>query len=317
MINVGIIGYGNLGKGVQQAITKQDDMTLFGVFTKRDPDTVDANGAKVYHMKDLSQFKDTIDVLIHCGSSEFDLPTQTPQLVKDFNIVDSYDQHAIINKHIENVSKNASNKTAVVSVGWDPGFFSVNKTMIDAILPDGETQGFFGPGISQGPSNAASNVEGVVIARNYAFPNTDNIDKFKNFEDTDASKNVSKICYVVVEEGADKVRIEEEILSNKHYFTGTKIEFIDQETMDKEHSHWAQAGRYIRRGKTSDNTKHTIDLALNLDSNPEFTAANLVVYARACVKMNKRGEFGAFTALDIRPVDLSSKSRDALIVEML
>ena len=317
MIKVGIIGYGNLGKGVQQAITVQDDMTLFGVFTKRDPKTVDAKGAAVYHMRELDNFTEDIDVLIHCGSSEFDLPTQTPELVKKFNIVDSYDQHAIINKHIANTHVNAFDKTAIVSVGWDPGFFSVNKAVIDAILPNGETQGFFGPGISQGPSNAASNVEGVKIARNYAIPNEDNMTKFKNFEETDASLNISKVCYVVAEEGYDKAKIEKDILAITHYFTGTKIVFIDEETMEKEHSHWAQAGRYIRRGYTSENTKHVIDLSLKLDSNPEFTAANLVTYARACVKMNRRNETGAFSALDIRPVDLSSKTRDQLIIEML
>ena len=317
MIKIGIIGYGNLGKGVHTAIHKQTDMELFGIFTKRDPDTVNADEVKVYHMKDLANFKDDIDVLIHCGSSEFDLPTQTPQLVKDFNIVDSYDQHAVIKEHIDNVEKNATTKTAIVSVGWDPGLFSATKTIMDAILPDGETQGFFGPGISQGPSNAASNVKGVKMARNYAYPNTENLEAFRNFKETDASKNISKVCYVVLEDNADKAQVEKDILAITHYFTGTKIEFIDEETMIKEHSKWAQGGRIIRRGNTSNDTRHTIEMAINLDSNPEFTAANLVTYARACYKMSQRNERGAYTALDVRPSDLSSKSRDQLIKEML
>lgn len=317
MINVGIIGYGNLGKGVQQAISKQKDMALFGIFSKRDPQSIDALGAKVFAFDDILNYKEEIDVLIHCGSSEFDLVDQTPQLVQNFNIVDSFDQHAIINQHIAKTHKYAKDKTAIVSVGWDPGFFSVNKLMMDAILPDGETQGFFGPGISQGPSNAASHVKGVKMARNYAYPNTDNIEKYRNFEKTDASQNMSKVCYVVPEDDADIDAIKKDILAISHYFTGTKLEFIDEATMKKEHSHWAQNGRYIRRGHTSDESKHVIDISLKLDSNPEFTAANLVMYARACVKMNQRNETGAFSALDVRPVDLSSKSRDVLILEML
>ncbi len=317
MIKIGIIGYGNLGKGVHTALLNQTDMELIGVFTKRDPKTVNANEAKVFHMKDLTNFKNEIDVLIHCGSSEFDLPFQTPQLVKEYNIVDSYDQHATIKEHIDKVNAQATTKTAIVSVGWDPGLFSATKTIMDAILPKGETQGFFGPGISQGPSNAASNIEGVKMARNYAYPNLENLDNFRNFKETDDTKNINKVCYFVLEDNADKVQVEKDILAITHYFTGTKIEFIDEETMIKEHSKWAQGGRIIRRGYTSNNTRHTIEMALNLDSNPEFTAANLVTYARACYKMSQRRETGAYIALDVRPSDLSSKSRDQLIKEML
>lgn len=319
MIKVGIIGYGNLGKGVQTAITHQPDMELFGIFSKRDPKTVDADGAAVYHFDAILDYKDEIDVLIHCGSSEFDLPTQTPKLVKNFNIVDSFDQHAIIDEHIENVGKNALDKTAIVSVGWDPGFFSMTKTVLDSILPNGDTQGFFGPGIAQGPSNVASNVEGVKVARNYSYPNLDNAKKFKNFEEIDPSKNTSKVCYVVLEDGADPQVVEKEIMDIEHYFKGsdTKIEFISQQEYEEKHSSWPQGGRIIRRATTSKNVKHIIELHINLDSNPEFTAANLVAYARACVKMNQRSISGVYTALDVRPSDLSSKSRADLIKEML
>lgn len=318
MIKVGIIGYGNLGKGVQTALLKQEDMALFGIFTKRDPHTVDALGASVYAYDDLLNYQNDIDVLIHCGSSEFDLPTQTPTLVKHFNIVDSYDQHAIIEQHIERVGKNALDKTAIVSVGWDPGFFSMAKTVMDAILPDGQTQGFFGPGISQGPSNVASHVKGVKYARNYAYPNLDNLERFRNLKQTDPTQNTHKVCYVVLEEGADPITVEQDILS-QHYFknSGTQIEFISEETMIEKHSTWPQKGRIVRNAKTSEDTNHRIEVYLDLDSNPEFTAANLVAYARACVKMNQRSISGVYTALDVRPSDLSSKSRAQLIQEML
>ena len=319
MIKVGIIGYGNLGKGVQQALSKQDDMKLYGIFSKRNPEDVDANGAKVYAYQDILEHKDQVDVLIHCGSSEFDLPTQTPELVKHFNIVDSYDQHAIIDKHIEAVGINALNKTAIVSVGWDPGFFSMIKTVMDSILPDGETQGFFGPGIAQGPSNVASNIKGVKSARNYSFPNETNYEKFKNFEKTDPSQNTSKVCYIVLEEGADKAQVTKDIMNIEHYFKGTDTElrFITEEEMEKEHSGWPQGGRIVRIAKTSEHIKHVIEVKIDLDSNPEFTAANLVAYARACVKMNQRSITGVYTALDVRPSDLSPKSRAQLIKEML
>lgn len=319
MIKVGIIGYGNLGKGVQQALLKQDDMELFGIFSKRDAKDVDANGAAVYPYQNIVDYKDDVDVLIHCGSSEFDLPTQTPELVKNFNIVDSYDQHAVIDKHIEAVGVNALDKTAIVSVGWDPGFFSMVKTVLDSILPDGDTQGFFGPGISQGPSNVASNVEGVKVARNYSFPNEENLKKFKNFEKTDASLNTSKVCYVVLEEGADKDKVTEDIMNIEHYFKGsdTELRFISEEEMERDHSGWPQGGRIVRIAKTSDKIKHVIEVKIDLDSNPEFTATNLVAYARACVKMNQRSISGVYTALDVRPSDLSSKSRAQLIKEML
>ena len=321
MIKVGIIGYGNLGKGVELAISKQPDMEVFGIFSRRDKSTVVSNGSNVYNMDEILDFKEDIDVLIHCGSSEFDLREQTPILAKDFNIVDSFDMHAIISEHIDTVNKVAleNNTTALVSVGWDPGIFSMQKTIFDAILIDGETQSFWGYGISQGHSNVASKVNGVKMARNYSVPNQDNIIAFKNHEEIDASKNHTKDCYVVAEENADLAQIEADILNIEHYFKGsvTNVIFISEEEMLKNHSQWAQAGQIIRTAKTSDNVKHSIDFKLQLDSNPEFTSSVLVAYARAVYKMHERKEYGAFTTLDVRVKDLSSKSYDTLVKEML
>lgn len=322
MIKVGIIGYGNLGAGVEQAITKQPDMEVFGIFTRRDKSSVYPKGnSSVYHIKELASLKGQIDVLIHCGSSEFDLRDQTPALARDFNIVDSFDMHAIIDDHIKRVDQVAktNNTTAVVSVGWDPGIFSAHKTVMDAILPFGATQSFWGYGISQGHSNVASQVDGVKMARNYSVPNQDNIKAFKNHEKIDVTKNHTKECYVVAEEGADLKRIESDILNIEHYFKGseTKVIFITEEDMLENHSKWSQGGRVIRIANTSDDVKHTLDFEIKLDSNPEFTASNLVAYARAAVKMHERQEYGAFSALDIRPRDMSSKSYEQLIKEML
>lgn len=321
MIKIGIIGYGNLGAGVEQAITKQTDMEVFGVFTRRDTGSVYTKNSKVYHMKELANLKGEIDVLIHCGSSEFDLRDQTPQLAKDFNIVDSFDMHAIIADHIKTVDAVAKehNTTALVSVGWDPGIFSAHKTVMDAILPFGATQSFWGYGISQGHSNVASQVDGVKMARNYSVPNQENITAFKNHEKIDVTKNHTKECYVVPEKGADLEQIKHDILNIEHYFKGseTKVIFITEDDMLANHSKWSQGGRVIRIANTSDGVKHTLDFEIKLDSNPEFTASNLVAYARAAYKMNQRKEYGAFSALDVRPRDMSSKSYDQLIKEML
>ena len=321
MIKIGILGYGNLGKGVEQAITKQKDMEVFGVFTRRDKGSVYTNGSKVYNIKELEGLKGQIDVLIHCGSSEFDLRDQTPDYARHFNIVDSFDMHAIINEHIKTVDSVAKKHltTALVSVGWDPGIFSAHKTVMDAILPFGATQSFWGYGISQGHSNVASQVDGVIMARNYSVPNEDNIAAFKDHEKIDVTLNHTKECYIVAKPDADHSQIEKDISNIEHYFKGsvTKFFFITEEDMLKNHSKWSQGGRVIRIAETSENVKHTLDFQIELDSNPEFTASNLVAYARAAYKMNQRGEFGAYTSLDVRPRDMSSKSYDQLIKEML
>ena len=319
MIKIGIVGYGNLGKGLEIAIAKQSDMEVFGVFSKRNPEDVITKGSKVYAYDSLLDYKNDIDVLVLCGSSEKDLRTQSPSLAEHFNIVDSFDMHALILDHVDTVNSVAKehNTTALVSVGWDPGIFSLQKTILDAILVDGETQSYWGHGISQGHSEVVGRIDGVVMARNYSVPNEDNVTKFKNHETIDASKNHTKVCYVVAE--GDHERIEQEIINTPHYFKGseTKVVFISQEEMDRDHSAWPQGGRVIRRASTSDGIKHTASFELKLDSNPEFTASVLVAYARAAYKMHERKEYGAFTTLDVRASDFSSKSRETLIKEML
>lgn len=321
MIKIGIIGYGNLGKGVEQAVSKQPDMEVFGIFSRRDASSVQTNGSDVYHIDDLLNYKEDIDVLIHCGSSEFDLRDQTPEYAKDFNMVDSFDMHAIISNHIESVNEVAidNNTTSLVSVGWDPGIFSMQKTVLESILIDGETQSYWGYGISQGHSNVASKVDGVVMAKSYSVPNKDNIEDFKNNKSIDASKNHFKDVYVVAKEGADLKQIESDIKDIEYYFRGsaTNIIFISEDEMRSEHAEWAQGGELIRVAKTSDNYKHTLDFKIQLESNPEFTSSVLTAYARAVYKMHERKEYGAFTALDVKPRDMSYKSMDQLIKEML
>ena len=321
MIKVGIIGYGNLGQGVERAILKQNDMEVFGIFTRRPKETVKTLGATAYNMDELMDYKEDIDVLVHCGSSEFDLRDQTPELVKHFNIVNSFDMHALISEHIDEVSKNAADnkKSALVSVGWDPGIFSMQKTIFDAILVDGTTQSFWGHGKSQGHSNVASKVDGVVMARSYSVPNAGNIEKFKQHEAIDVSTNHYKDVYVVAKDGADTKQIEADIMNIEHYFKGssTNIYFITQEEMDRDHNTWHQGGEVIRSAKTSENTKHTLDFKISLDSNPEFTSSVLVAYTRTLYRMHLRQEYGVFTALDIRPRDMSSNSYEQLIKEML
>lgn len=314
MIKIGIVGYGNLGKGVIKAIEKQNDMEVYGVFSKRN---LDVQGLSTYAYDSILDHKGKLDVLVLCGSSEKDLREQSPYLAQHFNIIDSFDMHAIILDHVNEVGKNASKTTALVSVGWDPGIFSLEKTILDSILPDGKTQSFWGNGISQGHTDVSGRVEGVTMARSYSIPNQDNINDFRDHKAIDVSKNHHKICYVVAEKDHD--RIEKEILNIPHYFKGqsAEVRFISQEEMDRDHSQWPQAGRIIRAAQTSQDVKHTIDLSIKLDSNPEFTATCLVAYARACYKMNQREEFGVFTTLDVRPSDMSSKDTETLIKEML
>lgn len=321
MIKIGIVGYGNLGKGVEQSISKQPDMEVYGVFSRRDPKTVKTAGSDVYHFDNILDHKGKIDVLVLCGSSEKDLRSQSPQLAEHFNLVDSFDMHALILDHVGkvNVVAEANKTTALVSVGWDPGIFSLQKTIMDAILPDGKTSSFWGPGISQGHSDVASRVNGVVVAKNYSIPNEDNVNDFRDHKEIDPALSHHKEVYVVAEDGADHSKIEEEIKNIPHYFKGGKtiVKFISQEEMTKDHSEWAQGGRVIRAAKTSDDYSHTVEFSVKLDSNPEFTSTVLVAYARAVHNMHQRNEYGAFTALDVRGRDLSSKSRDQLIKEML
>lgn len=320
-IKIAIAGYGNLGKGVECSIRQNDDLELFGVFTRRDPKTLHTlTGANVYHMDDLLSFKDTIDVLIICGGSATDLPEQTPALSKHFNVVDSFDTHAKIPAHFENVDKAATEagKIAVISSGWDPGMFSLNRLYAQAILPDGADYTFWGKGVSQGHSDAIRRIDGVLDAKQYTIPVEDALTAVRSGTAPSLStrEKHTRECFVVAEEGADLKRIEEEIKTMPNYFADydTTVHFISQEELNRDHSGIPHGGFVIHSGKTGLNSEHThiIEYSLKLDSNPEFTASVLVAYARAAYKMNKEGQKGCKTVFDIAPGYLSPKSPEAL-----
>ncbi|MBE7050803.1 MAG: diaminopimelate dehydrogenase [Ruminococcaceae bacterium] len=323
MIRIGIAGYGNLGKGVECAISQNPDMELFGIFTRRNPESVKTvfESSKVYSMDDITDFKDDIDVLIICGGSATDLPVQTPALSKHFNVVDSFDTHAKIPEHFENVDKASaqSGKVAVISAGWDPGMFSLNRIYAEAILPKGETYTFWGKGVSQGHSDAIRRIDGVLDARQYTIPVEDALEKVRSGENPNLSTRDKHIreCFVVAEDGADKNRIEKEIKTMPNYFAdyNTIVHFISMEELQKNHSGIPHGGFVIHSGKTGkdmENT-HVIEYSLKLDSNPEFTSSVLVCCARAAYKLNQEGQKGCKTVFDIPPAYFSSKSREELI----
>jgi len=321
MIRVGICGYGNLGRGVEAAVNMNEDMELVGVFSRRNPDTLQINtpSAGVYHIDDVENFKDKIDVMILCGGSATDLPNQTPYLAKWFNVVDSFDTHARIYEHYENVNKVCleSNKTAIISTGWDPGMFSLNRVIMEAVLPNGNDYTFWGKGVSQGHSDAIRRIEGVVDARQYTIP----VEEALNLVRSGANPNLTtrqkhiRECYVVVEENANKELIEKEIKEMPNYFKDydTFVNFISLEELKEKHGGIPHGGFVIRSGMTSKENSHVIEYSLKLDSNPEFTGSVLTAYARAAYKMNKRGLIGCKTILDVSPIDLSSKSYEELL----
>ncbi len=318
MIRVGIYGYGNLGRGVENAIKQNDDMELVAVFSRRDPATVKVNtpGVTVCKAEDAEKMTDKIDVMIICGGSATDLPVQTPALAKLFNVVDSFDTHAKIPEHFDNVDEaaKASGKTAFISVGWDPGMFSLNRLYGSAILPDGKDYTFWGKGVSQGHSDAIRRVDGVADGKQYTVPVQAALDAVRsgsNPELTTREKHTRE-CYVVAEEGADKAKIEQEIKSMPNYFADydTTVNFISQEELNANHAGIPHGGFVIRSGKTGANLEntHIIEYSLKLDSNPEFTASVIVCYARAAVRMNKEGMTGCKTVFDVPPAYLSAKS---------
>ena len=318
MIRVGIYGYGNLGRGVENAIKQNDDMELVAVFSRRDPATVKVNtpGVTVCKAEDAEKMTDKIDVMIICGGSATDLPVQTPALAKLFNVVDSFDTHAKIPEHFDNVDEaaKASGKTAFISVGWDPGMFSLNRLYGSAILPDGKDYTFWGKGVSQGHSDAIRRVDGVADGKQYTVPVQAALDAVRsgsNPELTTREKHTRE-CYVVAEEGADKAKIEQEIKSMPNYFADydTTVNFISQEELNANHAGIPHGGFVIRSGKTGANLEntHIIEYSLKLDSNPEFTASVIVCYARAAVRMNKEGMPGWKTVWDVPPAYLSAKS---------
>ena len=325
MIKIGIYGYGNLARGVEKAIKKNDDLSLVAVFTRRDPKTVsiDTPTAKVESINDVEKYVDKIDVMVICGGSATDLPTQTPFLAKYFNVIDSFDTHANIASHFSNVdaSADASKHVAIISVGWDPGMFSLNRCIMSAILPDGKDYTFWGKGVSQGHSDAIRRIEGVVDARQYTCPVESALEAVRsgsNPELTTRQKH-TRLCYVVAEEGADKARIEKEIKEMPNYFADydTTVNFISLEELKRDHNGIPHGGFVIRTGETSEGVKHVIEYSLKLDSNPEFTGSVLAAYARAAYRLYNRKDYGCKTVFDIAPRDLSSVSYDELLKHTL
>ncbi|MFD1899499.1 diaminopimelate dehydrogenase [Enterococcus termitis] len=323
MIKVAIIGYGNLGRGVERSIKQNKDMELIGVFTRRAPETVQTEGAKVLYDGRIKGKKGAIDVCILCGGSATDLPTQTPEWTRLFNTIDSFDTHAKIPEHFAKVDQAAKEgqTTSIISTGWDPGLFSLNRLYAQSILPVGETNTFWGKGVSQGHSDALRRIEGVIDAVQYTIPNNEVIDKLKageKLELTTRDKHFRE-CFVVLEEGTNAEKIRAEIVSMPNYFADydTEVHFITQAELDKEHKAMPHGGTVLHTGTTHENTKQVIEYNLQLESNPEFTASVLVAYARACVRLAEEKQYGAYTVLDIPPKYLSPKSDEALRKELL
>lgn len=324
---IGILGYGNLGKGIECAVKQNADLELVAVFTRRDPKTVSilTEGVAVDSVDNILNYKEKIDVLVICGGSATDLPKQTPEYAKYFNVIDSFDTHANIPQHFDNVDKAAKDNghIALISCGWDPGMFSLNRLYANAILPDGKDYTFWGKGVSQGHSDAIRRIEGVVDARQYTCPVQSALDAVRNGENPDLTtrQKHTRECFVVAEEGADKARIEKEIVTMPNYFADydTTVTFISQEELDKNHKGIPHGGFVIRSGKTGWNLEknHIIEYSLKLDSNPEFTSSVLVCYARALNRLRSEGVTGCKTVFDIAPAYLSSMSAEEMRAHLL
>ena len=315
-MKIGILGYGNLGRGVECAIKQNPDMELAAVFTRRAPETVSVltEGVAVCSVADVEQWKDKIDVMILCGGSATDLPEQTPKYAELFNVVDSFDTHARIPEHFDNVDAAAkkSGHVGVISVGWDPGMFSLNRMYANAILTNGNDYTFWGKGVSQGHSDAVRRIKGVKDAKQYTIPVEAALEAVRNGENPELTtrQKHTRECFVVAEEGADLARIEEEIKTMPNYFDeyDTTVHFISQEELDRDHSGIPHGGFVIRSGKTGWNNEnsHVIEYSLKLDSNPEFTSSVIVAYARAAYRMNQEGQKGCKTVFDVAPAYLSA-----------
>lgn len=326
-IRIAIAGYGNLGRGVECAIRQNPDMELKAVFTRRDPASLSIRtpGVPVYPMEKAAEMAGEIDVMILCGGSATDLPVQTPAMAAHFNVVDSFDTHAKIPEHFAAVDQaaKAAGKVAVISAGWDPGMFSLNRLYANAILPNGKDYTFWGKGVSQGHSDAIRRIEGVQDARQYTIPVESAVEAVragKNPELTTREKH-TRLCYVVAKEGADKARIENEIKTMPNYFADydTTVHFISQEEMQRDHSGLPHGGCVIRSGRTGweGEHHHVIEYSLKLDSNPEFTSSVLVACARAAVRMQQEGQSGCKTLFDIAPAYLSAQSGEELRSHLL
>ena len=326
-IKIGILGYGNLGRGVECAIKQNPDMELKAVFTRRDPATVKVltEGVPVYAIEDAKKQKDEIDVMILCGGRATDLPVQTPEFVKMFNVVNSFDTHAKIPEHFAAVDEaaKASGKIGMISIGWDPGMFSLNRLYANAILPNGKDYTFWGKGVSQGHSDAIRRIEGVKDAKQYTIPKEEALNAVRAGENPDLTTREKHLreCFVVAEEGADKAQIEERIKTMPNYFADydTIVHFISEEELKRDHSGIPHGGFVIRSGKTGweNENSHLIEYSLNLDSNPEFTSAVLVAYARAAYRMSKEGQSGCKTAFDVAPAYLAVQSPEELRAHFL
>lgn len=326
-IRVGIYGYGNLGRGIENAIRQNPDMSLVAVFTRRDPESlkIGTEGVEVKHVSDAVNYTDKIDVMILCGGSATDLPQQTPELAKMFTVIDSFDTHARIPEHFENVDKAAKegSKVAVISAGWDPGMFSLNRLYASAVLPEGEDYTFWGKGVSQGHSDAIRRIEGVLDAKQYTIPVEAALDAVRSGSAPALStrEKHTRECFVVAAEDADKARIEKEIKEMPNYFADydTTVHFISMEELKRDHSGIPHGGFVIRTGKTGANKEHNhvIEYSLKLDSNPEFTASVIVAFARAAFRMASKGETGCKTVYDIPPAFLSMQSPEELRAHLL
>ena len=322
-IRIGILGYGNLGKGVEKAVNANPDEELVGVFTRRDPSSVKTvSGAKVYSTDDLKNMTGDIDVLVICGGSATDLPKMTPEYAKLFNVVDSFDTHANIPAHFAAVdaAAKAAGKIGVISCGWDPGMFSLNRLYAHSVLPGGKDYTFWGRGVSQGHSDAIRRIEGVKDARQYTVPVEASLQAVREGKDPELTtrEKHTRECYVVAEDGADKARIEKEIKEMPNYFADydTTVNFISEEEMKRDHGKLPHGGSVIYSGSTGDN-RHVIEYSLKLDSNPEFTGSVLAAVARAAARMNAEGMSGGKTMFDIAPAYLSSESAEELRAHML
>lgn len=319
MIRIGICGYGNLGKGVEKAIKYNPDMELVGIFSRRDIQTKEP----LIKIEEFEKNKKNIDVVIMCGGSATDLPEQVPMFAKLYNTVDSFDTHKNIPEYYDTVDKinKESNTVSLISAGWDPGLFSINRLYSEAIIPNGKTYTFWGKGVSQGHSDAIRRIKGVKNAIQYTIPIEKAIEQIRNKklpELTNREKHIRE-CYVVLEENADKDEVQEKIKSMKNYFLeyDTIVHFITEEELKTNHSKMPHGGFVIHSGATSEKNKQVIEYSLKLDSNPEFTASVLVAYARAVYRLSLKGEYGAKTVLDISPVLISPKTRQRIIKELL
>lgn len=327
MIRIGILGYGNLGRGVENAITQNPDMELAAVFTRRDPEglSISTPGVPVLGIGELENMQDKIDVLILCGGSATDLPVQTPEYARLYNVVDSFDTHAKIPEHFASVQEAAAagQKTALISVGWDPGMFSLNRLYGNVILPEGKDYTFWGKGVSQGHSDAIRRVEGVKDAKQYTIPVESALEAVRsgNNPQLTTREKHTRECYVVPKEGADLQKIESEIKNMPNYFADydTTVHFISEEELKKNHSAIPHGGFVLRTGVTGMNreNKHLIEYQLKLDSNPEFTSSVLIAYARAAYRMNKEGMYGCKTVFDVAPAYLSPLSGEELRKNLL